>query len=47
MAQPKKISLLVSLKGLDDKTSWLAVNHQSQSNFDFTYKAADSSAVEC
>jgi hypothetical protein len=28
----KKKSLVEGLKGLDGKTNWLAVNHQSQSN---------------
>jgi hypothetical protein len=31
----EKKSLVVGLKGLDAKTNWLVVNHQSWSNFDF------------
>jgi hypothetical protein len=30
-------SMVVSLKGLDAKTNLLAVNRQSQSNFDFDF----------
>jgi hypothetical protein len=33
----KERSLAVSLKGLDAKTNWLAVNRQSSSKFDFWY----------
>jgi hypothetical protein len=36
--QLEKNSVVVSLKGLDSKTNWLAVNHQSLSNFGFDFE---------